>query len=74
MCVTNRYNDIENISKEYAVEKVELGKALADLKEVEDRKAELLEEKRLEEVCVLFCKMYLSLIPLNLKQIMLSYI
>ena len=46
----NRYHDIESISKEYAVEKVALEKALSDLKEVEGRKANLLEEKRLEEV------------------------
>ena len=45
-----RYNDIEQISKEYAIEKVELGEALAALAEVENRKNELLEEKRLEEV------------------------
>ena len=48
--VPNRYHDIESISKEYAVEKVALEKALSDLKEVEGRKANLLEEKRLEEV------------------------
>ena len=45
-----RHNDIESISKEYAIEKIELEKALADLTEVERRKADLLEEKRLEEV------------------------
>merc|ERR1711997_259684 len=44
-----RYHDIESISREYAVEKVALEKALSDLKEVEGRKAALLEEKRLEE-------------------------
>ena len=48
--LSNRYHDIESISKEYAVEKVALEKALSDLKEVEGRKANLLEEKRLEEV------------------------
>ena len=47
-----RHTDIEKISKEYAVEKVELEKALSELREVENRKAELLEEKRLEEVLV----------------------
>ena len=45
-----RHNDIESISKEYAIEKIELEKALSELKEVEKRKADLLEEKRLEEV------------------------
>ena len=55
-----RHNDIESISKEYAVEKIELEKALSELTEVEGRKADLLEEKRLEEVLfertpVLFC-------------------
>ena len=45
-----RHNDIESISKEYAIEKIELEKALSELTEVEKRKADLLEEKRLEEV------------------------
>ena len=49
-CYNCRYNDIEQISKEYAIEKVELEEALAALAEVENRKNELLEEKRLEEV------------------------
>ena len=49
-CYYCRYNDIEQISKEYAIEKVELEEALAALAEVENRKNELLEEKRLEEV------------------------
>ena len=50
----SRHNDIENISKEYAVEKIQLDKAMAEFSEVENRKAELLEEQRREEVKFLF--------------------
>ena len=61
-CYYSRYNDIEQISKEYAIEKVELEEALAALAEVENRKNELLEEKRLEEVRFHYSLNYLNCI------------
>ena len=44
-----RHHDIDQISAKYAEEKVELEKALDDLSQVNQRKHELMEEKRLEE-------------------------